>query len=340
MKMIPLNQLDKRAPEAGRIRLGVKAGRAMKSIDTFRFTSPHKDAIERLAELYGGVAKPWSDAKANKNQYEVITDANKIEVIVQPEGLSVWYEMWTGGGCARRCDGEEVQTPSKDPNEMYDISPCICNKKGVSECRPYTRLNVVLPALAFAGMWRLETKGWNAAHELPGMFDMLTALRETGAPVRGFLHLEQRTSVRGGQTKHFVVPTLSMDASPNELISGKGGATLSIEPEKGGDVRALAAGAPADQAGVYLDPERDSEGLGMPDVVEAVLVMDEATEAEIEAQVRTIAEKNNLDPAAVVATIWSMTDGDEEKLRRFIEKSKEGKLLEWTQKGTLKWTSL
>ena len=325
MKMIPLNQLDKRAPEAGRIRLGVKSGRAMKSIDTFRFTSPHKDAIERLAELYGGVAKPWSDAKANKDQYEVITDAKKIEVIVQPQGLSVWYEMWTGGGCARRCDGEEVQTPSKDPNEMYDISPCICNKKGVSECRPYTRLNVVLPALAFAGMWRLETKGWNAAHELPGMFDMLTALRETGAPVRGFLHLEQRTSVRGGQTKHFVVPTLSMDASPNELISGEGGATLSIEPETGGSVRALEAGAPAE-----VEPE----------VVEAVLVMDEATEADIEAQIRTIAEANSLDPAAVVATIWTMTDGDEEKLRRFIDKSKEGKLLEWTQKGTLKWTSL
>ena len=41
-------QLQRRAPEAGRIRLGIKTGRAMKSLDTFRFTSPHRDAIEEL----------------------------------------------------------------------------------------------------------------------------------------------------------------------------------------------------------------------------------------------------------------------------------------------------
>ena len=335
-KMIPLRDLDRRAPEAGRIRLGVKSGKAMKSIETFRFTSPHQASIEHLARIYGGTARPWSDPKANKGQWEVITEANRIEIIVQPEGLSLWYELWSGGGCARRCDGETVQTPSRDPNEMYDQSPCICNAKGVSECRPYTRLNVVLPAIDFAGMWRLETKGWNAAHELPGMFDMLTALRESGAPVRGFMHLEQRTSTRAGKTKHFVVPTLSMGASPNELIEGKGRATLQLEGEKMEGVRELG------QAPVYLDPERDSDGLGMPDaeIVEAVVVMTSEVEAEIEGQIRTIAEANSLDPDAVVATIWTMTDGDEDKLRRFIEKSTEGKLLEWTQTGRLKWTSL
>ena len=40
----PLAQLG-RAPEQGRIRLGVKTERAMKSLDTFRFTSLDKSAI-------------------------------------------------------------------------------------------------------------------------------------------------------------------------------------------------------------------------------------------------------------------------------------------------------
>jgi hypothetical protein len=39
------------------------------------------------------------------------------------------------------------------------------------------------------------------------------------------LVLEKRTKVSGGQTKHFVVPRLSMDASPEEIMAGGGQAT-------------------------------------------------------------------------------------------------------------------
>ena len=113
MSMTPLASIERRAPEAGRIRTGIKSGRAMKSIDTFRFTSPHKEAIEELARIYGGEAKPWNEPTANKNQYEVITKASSIEVFLQPGGLTTHYEMWSGGGCQRRCDGEMCEVPSK-----------------------------------------------------------------------------------------------------------------------------------------------------------------------------------------------------------------------------------
>ena len=43
--VVPLSNIDRRAPEAGRIRIGIKSGRAMKSIDTFRFT------IKRSTEI-------------------------------------------------------------------------------------------------------------------------------------------------------------------------------------------------------------------------------------------------------------------------------------------------
>ena len=49
----PIHDLG-RTPEHGRIRLGVKTERAMKSLDTFRFTSPDKEAIEQIADAYGG----------------------------------------------------------------------------------------------------------------------------------------------------------------------------------------------------------------------------------------------------------------------------------------------
>ena len=331
--MTPLHSLERRPPEAGRIRLGEKHGRAMRSIDTFRFTSPHKDALDQLAAQYGGVVKEWSDPKANKGQYELKTDAKQIEVIVQPGGLSCNYEMWGGGGCQRRCDGETCQVISKDPNEMYDHVPCICNAKGEAECRPYTRLNVVIPTVDFYGVWRMESKGWNAAKELPGMFDMVTALTDAGRMVRAHLNLEQRTSVAGGKTKHYIVPTISIASTANELIQGGGGARPQMLAESSEPIREIGAG----------DPDADAYGSPgnadlVPEFAEAQVV-DEEREMALEDTIRSIASAHGLDPDGVFATIWTMTDGDYDKLDSFIDKAKQGKTLAWTTKGTLKWTS-
>lgn len=331
--IVPIAQLQRRPPEAGRIRLGVKTERAMKSIDTFRFTSPHKDAIEQLARLYGGQAKPWSDPKVAGQQWEVITTTNKIEVLAQPGGCTVWYELWSGGGCARRCDGVTVEVAGR---EGMEENPCICAMKGTAECDPYTRLNVVLPNLDFYGVWRLQTKGWNAAKELPGMFEMVVQLSEAGKMVRAYLHLQERKQVVGGKTKNFVVPTISVAATPDELLQGGGVA----RPQLTSPVQGHAAPAELG-AGVTSDPDFDAYGSPgnadmVPEPVEAQIV-DEELEQLLEAQIRTIAEQFNMDPDAVVASIWTATDGDYDKLERFVAKSKEGKELAWTAKGTLTW---
>jgi hypothetical protein len=220
--IVPIANLDRRAPEAGRIRLGVKTGRAMKSIDTFRFTSPYQDVIEDLAHIFGGEAKPWSDERARiRDQWEVITPATDIPVYLPQDGLSVKYEKWSGGGCERRCDGEICEVVQMQGDDAVPVdSPCICLAKGARECEPYTRLNVVLPMLRFAGTWRLETKGWNAAHELPGMVELIQSLHASGKMVQARLSLQKRSDKSGGRTRHYVVPVLSVDKSPEELQSG------------------------------------------------------------------------------------------------------------------------
>jgi len=221
--VVPLDQMQRRIPEAGRIRIGVKTGRAMKSIDTFRFTSPYRDLIEKLASMYGGTARPWTDDRARiKDQYEVITQANQVPVVLPPDGLSVWYEKWSGGGCERRCDGITVETVQMRGDNAEPInSPCICTAKNLRECQPYTRLTVLLPELAFRGSWRLETKGWNAAHELPGMYELITNVDQGRGLVSAMLGVEQRSDKAAGKTRHFVVPTLTMLNTPIELASGQ-----------------------------------------------------------------------------------------------------------------------
>ena len=113
MKPIKAIQDLGRTPEHGRIRLGVKTERAMKSLDTFRFTSPDKEAIQQIADAYGGDVKSWTPPKSKQEQWEVITTSSEIRVFLPPNSIDVWYEQWSGGGCQRRCDGVSADVPVK-----------------------------------------------------------------------------------------------------------------------------------------------------------------------------------------------------------------------------------
>jgi hypothetical protein len=226
-QVVPIADLARRAPEAGRIRIGKKVLSRNKkmiqaSITTFRFTSQHRDLIELLAAELGGTVEPWDDPKSRiRNQFQVETKAKEIAVYLPRDGLNQTYEMWSGGGCLRRCDGLIVETVEMHgENAAYVQSPCICDAKGQLECRPYTRITVVIPWLPFAGTWRLETKGWNAAAEVPGMFEMVRNLHEGGRFVNALLSVEQRTDITGGQTRQFVVPKISVVESPLEIQQG------------------------------------------------------------------------------------------------------------------------
>lgn len=229
MPVVPIQHLGMRMPEHGRIRLGVKTERAMKAIDKFRFTSPDRTAIEQLAQIYGGEVIAWSNPKASPpEQWQVISTSNDIRVFLPPNSLSIWYEQWSARGCMRRCDGESCDAVAEG---ALDSVPCLCAQEGAMSCRPYTRLNVILPEIKFGGVWRLESKGWNAAKELPAMEKMLHQLQAVGI-VEGRLRLERRQTEGG--SKKFVVPTLDIDASPLEILEGYG------QPE------ALHPGGPAD----------------------------------------------------------------------------------------------
>jgi len=245
----PLAQLG-RAPEQGRIRLGVKTERAMKSLDTFRFTSLDKSAIEQIASIYGGEVKPWTPPRSKQEQWEVITTSSEIRVYLPPHSIDVWYEEWSAGGCQRRCNGVTAEVPMKTPDGMdIDTVPCLCQDESSMACAPYTRLRVLLPEIRFGGVWRLESKGWNAANEMPGMAGMMEQMSAIGL-AECQLVLEKRTKISGGQTRHFVVPRLTMDASPQEIMAGGGQATALEDPSPSIAVPVLAA--VSEKKGDYL----------------------------------------------------------------------------------------
>lgn len=86
-------------------------------------------------------------------------------------------------------------------------------------CKPYTRLNVILPDIKFGGVWRLESKSWNAAQELPGMAQILTQLQAQGI-LEGYLQIDKREKITDGKKRKFIVPKLVTTSTPTQILSG------------------------------------------------------------------------------------------------------------------------
>ncbi len=213
---MPILGLQISQAEAGRIRLGMKvaAGRGTRpaKLDRFRFTSPRKNLIEKIAELYGGTVQPWQPPR-RAAQWEVVTNATEVPVVVPPQdpAQSQWLELWSAGGCQRRCDGQ---------TETISRQACLCDPDpALRDCKMHTRLRVMLEDVPGMGAWRVDTGSYYAATELPGIAQLLA---QAQGAIPGRLILDQRTVVRDGKTKNFVVPVLDCaDITPKELMSGR-----------------------------------------------------------------------------------------------------------------------
>lgn len=195
-----------------------------KKLSRFRFTSNDVEALNVIAAKYGGEVTPWNDGPTD-GLHEVTVTQAKIPVVLPPDPLggSPIYEHWSGGGCLRRCDGIDCTLALADnakPDAEPAVVPCPCRAENRMICKPKTRLNVVLREVPFGGTWRLESTGWNAAEELPGMVEMVMRVQEIGM-VCGELSIEERKKVANGRTSRYVVPALSLPESIDALAAGE-----------------------------------------------------------------------------------------------------------------------
>lgn len=217
--MSPIINLQRKLSEVGRIRLGSKSENgAPKKLDKFRLTSKSRDALEAAATIYGGKVVTWNSPDGDA--FELVTESNVLDVTIPPgNSLTQWYEMWTGAGCQRRCDGQTEtinNTPCRCPADQSQRSEL--SSKGQA-CRPTTRLSVILPRVKNLGIWRLESHGYNTAVEMAGIADLLQQVSASDQYLPATLRLEQRSSKKGGKTSRFAVPVLEVGATVQEAIA-------------------------------------------------------------------------------------------------------------------------
>jgi hypothetical protein len=343
----PLSNLERRLPLAGKIRLGKKGDRGQpQKLSTFRFTSHDRAAISRLAQLYGGTAAEWTGAPTEA-QWEVVTDVDTIPVALPPGALyGPFYEMWSKGGLLRRCDGNVCTTlVSAGPDGREDGEvPCICAGKSLLECKQKLRVSLVLRDVRFAGVWMLESSGWNALHEIPGMVDMIQAMQSRGLTTAR-LTLAKRKQVKDGKTRNFVVPELSVDTTIDELASGAAGLGAGnaqlvdrapVMGISGGGDPALALPA----ADPYANSEPDPEPEPDDQIVDAEIIEENHMDPEAEPSsplplpmtidegtetlMRSLANDHRIDPEVFIDALVRWADNDPERLAAGLQGLRTG----------------
>lgn len=215
--------LQRRLAEVGRIRLGKqvetkRGGKRPAALDTFRLTSADRARIDEAAKLYGGTVTKW-EAPSGIPNWEVVTQADKLPVVVPPSAMafSQHYELWSAGGCQRRCDGV---------TETLSEQPCLCDPDSRT-CDIHTRLSVMLRDLSGLGVWRVDTSGYYAAVELQGAVEVIGLAAGRGQMLPATLRLDQRSIKREGEgVKKFAVPVLDIEISPAQLMMG----TVAVNP--------------------------------------------------------------------------------------------------------------
>lgn len=258
--MSPILDLQQRLQEVGRIRMGTtqqfkrkdgSTGTRPAKLAHWRLTSRDQQRLEVVAQVYGGTVQPWAK---RDGEYEVFTEADSLRVLIIPgQALSQWWEMWSGGGCVRRCDGQhEVLTdgPCLCPAEYDDRAEAAGDGKA---CKPTTRLAVLLPDVPGIGHYRLETHSYYAAVELAAAAGLLEEATRRGALLPARLRIDLRHKLAGGKTTHYPVPVIDVDITADQLIQLGAGAVQ-------GEVLQLEAGP------VYQPVQADPAGPTQPDV--------------------------------------------------------------------------
>lgn len=258
-----LLNIQRRAAEHGRLRTGYTQGNRPMRSATWVITSHSEEHVRRAAELWGGTVENWTPLNSSITQWRVITKASSIEALITPgDPLNQYNEMWSKGGCARRCDGQ---------TETLSRQPCLCAAQFGEEwhlqpkgrvCSTTSRLNVMLPDLSGMGMWRAETHSFYAASEWGAMVDMILA----GTGGQGFLpvtlRIEPRQRVANGETKKFPVVVVELrGVTPRQALAGPLETAVALNPGRSGEPLAIEAAAPdyvaMAEAGLTSEDVRD-----------------------------------------------------------------------------------
>lgn len=256
--------LQRQVRELGRLRAGLSVPSSTpgklrpKASPNWILTSPNRDYIDAAAAIWGGPVDHWQPLGNGPKVWRVITEQPRIPAILPPgDPLNQAYEMWSAGGCQRRCDGETEQR-SQQPcvcraqfGDDFHLQPQLGPDKKPQRCQIHTRLSVFLPDLPDIGMWRVESHGYWPSVRITGYVEFIKGQVGSQVMVPIGLGIEPRTKVVDGKTSHYVEIVVSLW---NPVTFGE----IATSPQ------VLAIGGPADDRVIEAAPQRQAIAAAEP----------------------------------------------------------------------------
>lgn len=313
--MTRIATLQRQARELGRLRTGLTdfSGAKPRPVrsGTWVLTSHAEHYVRAAADLFGGRPEQWQPLGNGAQQWRVVTEASSLDAILPPgDPLSQAYELWSGGGCDRRCDGD---------TESLTDSPCLCRGKFGDSwfeqgkkvvCSATSRLNVILPDMPDFGVFRLETHSFHAANEIAATVDMIRSATGGATMVPVALRIEQRTRVANGQTKQFPVVAVELRGHTTaQLLTGQVQAAIAVSPQH--SAPALGAEVGRDDATtleLLLSATTDAE---LTELWRASSKSDRVAKAGREARARITGQPLGSPPSSGTGTVEPSGDPDE-----------------------------
>lgn len=171
-----------RLRELGRIRFGdrKRPKQPGKPLELPRVSSQDESIVHEIAAVYGGEPQPW-EREDGTHEWDVKTTHPQGIAVACLPGIVPYtaaYEQWAGGFNTVRCDGEACQFRVKG---RWVERACVCAERGqdFSErpCKRTTRITVAVLGIERLGVFRVDTKSFNAGEEVPAT---LYFLQESG----------------------------------------------------------------------------------------------------------------------------------------------------------------
>ncbi|MFG1846707.1 recombination directionality factor [Micromonospora carbonacea] len=355
---MPIKTLQRRLTQVGVIRLGEqrvsqRGKNYPAKLETLRFTSPSQTLIEAVASLYGGAVKPWQHNTGP--QFEVVTQAKNIPVLVPPQQIDPNYELWGNGFRSRMCDGE---------TERIRQQACLCaaaraagrELKPAEACKPTTRMSLMLADVPSLGTWKLESHGWNAAAELPMLAESIAAAAQP-IPARLELQLREKKLFHPNrpqneqiESRTFMVPVLHFEfVTPAQAFGGQ----IAHAARQAMVAQHLAAIGAAPETPQDSEKLTESEVVRLAGMVKTIPqlqalwkdaardgALTDATKKVLEGRAKDLAPAAQSDPANPAAPTVSASDSQGEPVDAEIEPDKDAL---WVQiqgaAGKRKWNS-
>jgi hypothetical protein len=206
----PIKDIQANHMPVFQVRFGEKVNnRPAKLNGKLRITSANQGVVQAFVDTYGGSVQKWEEG------WEAYLPRADLPIMVLPgQSIQQHWELYKGGTCARRCDGE---------TESISGKPCMCppdvavRQGDRNSCSAMTRLSFLCPEVAVLGAGTLVTHGMIAAQTLPQSVAVAEVALKRGEQVPAVLRAVQKV----GANRQYVVPQIEiMGTSLNELMAG------------------------------------------------------------------------------------------------------------------------